>query len=249
MCCDPGAGSSSCTSWEGADYCHLQSISAHLPMIYTCLSFWVFTACFYTCCFTACPLPHYAFVHKPAFCFLLLNVMHSFLPTPVLLGEFHLRLTGWSWFVKKCLMLDDSVKLAIISTAWIETQEQKHCVGMGKILNIHMFFRTVLLFPAACSLKCRCWALYVLKSSRWICWLVVWYNLQHPGVGNWKHLYFIIFSPFSHSCYLAALSVIRLHLKKGIFKCELCCACAISLTTILSSTTLKLCYFQHYNAL
>lgn len=36
------------------------------------------------------------------------------------------------------LMPDGSVKLAIISTAWIETQEQKHHVGMSKILNIHM---------------------------------------------------------------------------------------------------------------
>ena len=39
--------------------------------------------------------------------------------------------------------------------------------GPLEISNIHMLSEYVLLFPAACSLNCRCWALNVLKKSRW----------------------------------------------------------------------------------
>lgn len=65
--------------------------------------------------------------------------MCLFLPTPVLLGGF-LPVGDWLKLVSRelqRLMLDGSAKLAIISPAWTETQEQKHHIGMN-ILNIHM---------------------------------------------------------------------------------------------------------------
>lgn len=141
LCCDPGAGSSSHTSTLRAGYCRPESISPPLLLIYTCLFLSVFL---YSPFFMPTVLRPLLFlatlsVAKPALCVLIVVALVS--PhKPVSLGEFCLQVTGWSWFLEKCfrLMLDGSVKLAIISTAWIETQEQKHHFGMLEILSIHM---------------------------------------------------------------------------------------------------------------
>lgn len=173
-CCDPGAGSSSCTGTLRAGYCCLKSISTPLPLIYTCLflqSLYSLFFFFYALCFIASSC--YTFSRQTcSLSFYRFNVMLLFLTTPVSLGEFCLQVTSWSWFSGEVLrlMLDCSVKLAIISTAWIQTQEEKTSHWHVEDFKHPYGFREVLLFPAACSLNRRCWALNVLKSSRWTFW-------------------------------------------------------------------------------
>lgn len=124
----PGAGSSSLTStlsWLRRSSDHLSSSPHDLH-----LSFFFFTAYFYSNCFTASsltPLRFQLFVFLESLNFVLCFLCpHRYCRRVLPVGDW------WSLVSEEVLrlMLDGSVKLAIISTAWIETVEQKHHLGM-----------------------------------------------------------------------------------------------------------------------
>lgn len=110
------------------------------PWFTPVIFFWVFTVYFYACSFMASSLPYRTFSRET--CSLFFSAERHALVSP------HTGIAGrvlpagdWLELVSRevfRLMPDGSVKLAIISTAWIKTQEQKHHIGMSKILNIHM---------------------------------------------------------------------------------------------------------------
>lgn len=118
-----------------------------------------------------------------------------------------------------------------------------------------------MLFPAVRSLKCRCWARSVLKKPRWICWQVVWQNPSHPGVENWTHLFWII---WTHCLVLAAELVHALIISSNMQCWKFSCAVinddwqefelpSLLFHSPLSSPNLlwvfmKLCDFHHHNS-
>lgn len=129
LCCDPGAGSSSRTSTLRAGYCGPESISAPLPLIYTCLFLQSLYSLF------LCPLfydlsPSSLHFQSQNLLFVFVFFIaerHALVSPHTGIAGRVLPVGDWSEQVSGevlRLMLSGSFKSVIISTAWIETREQ-----------------------------------------------------------------------------------------------------------------------------